>query len=359
MNKIRKILLSAGAGLALMLLPTTMAGAQEIIKLTAMDGYPPRALWVKEFIEFYIPEVNKRLAATGKYKIEWNQAWGGQIVKPTGVLEGVENGLGDIAIVTVPFFPDKLPFNNLSFRTPFVTGDPRLASRVMDELAKKFPAFRKQYEDVNQVLLVNAATIDSYELFSRKPVSKVADLKGLKINSAGDNLRFLEGTGAVGVHGALVEYYNNIKTGVSDGCMLWLESIVAFKINEVAPYYLNVGFGTVVNKALTVNKNTWNKLPDEVKKALQGAAEGYRDRLAVLANQLGEKSLKAYVAGGGKVAKVPEAERIAWAKGLPNLAKEWAADMEKKGMPGKAFLTAYMDAMRAGGAKPLRDWDKE
>ncbi|MBI4274820.1 MAG: C4-dicarboxylate TRAP transporter substrate-binding protein [Rhizobiales bacterium] len=335
------------------------AGAQQTIKLTAMDGYPPRALWVKEFIEFYIPEVDKRLAAGGKYKIEWNQAWGGQIVKPNGVLEGVENGLGDIAIITVPFFPDKLPFNNLSFRSPFVTGDPRLASKVMDQLVAKFPAFKKQYEDHNQVLLVNFSTIDSYELFSRKPVSKVADLKGLKINSAGDNLRFLEGTGAVGVHGALVEYYNNIKTGVSDGCMLWLESIVAFKINEVAPYLLKVGFGTVVNKALTVNKNTWAKLPDDVKKVLQSVGEEYRDRLADLANQLSEKSLKAYVAGGGKVAEVPQAERVAWAKGLPNLAQEWANDLDKKGLPGKAFLSAYMDAMRAGGAKPLRNWDKE
>ena len=335
------------------------ANAQQVIKLTAMDGYPPRALWVKEFIEFYIPEVDKRLAAGGKYKIEWNQAWGGQIVKPTGVLEGIEAGLGDIAIVTIPFYPDKLPYINVSYRTPFATSDPRLASRVMDDLAAKFPDFKKQYEDHNQILLTNFSTIDSYELFLRKPVTKVADLKGLKINSAGDNLRYLEGTGAVGVHGALIEYYNNIKTGVSDGCMLWLESATAFKLYEVAPYVMKVGFGTVVNKSLTVNKNTWSKLPDEVKKTMQEVAIAYRDRLADLANQLGDKSLKTYLAGGGKLIELTQAERITWAKGLPNLAQQWAADTEKKGLPAKAFLAAYMDALRAGGAKPLRNWDKE
>ena len=74
------------------------AQAQQTINMTAIDGYPSRALWVKEFINFYIPEVDTRLAKDGKYKIRWNQAWGGQIVKPRGVLEGIQKGLGDIGI---------------------------------------------------------------------------------------------------------------------------------------------------------------------------------------------------------------------------------------------------------------------
>ena len=49
--------------------------AQTTINLTAVDGYPPKSLWIKEFIEFYIPEVDKRLAKDNKYKIRWNQAW--------------------------------------------------------------------------------------------------------------------------------------------------------------------------------------------------------------------------------------------------------------------------------------------
>jgi hypothetical protein len=47
------------------------ASAQQVIKLTAIDGYPPRALWTKLFIEYYIPEVDKRLAKSGKYTIDW------------------------------------------------------------------------------------------------------------------------------------------------------------------------------------------------------------------------------------------------------------------------------------------------
>jgi C4-dicarboxylate-binding protein DctP len=346
------------AGLALAAFPVG-ASAQQTINITAMDGYPPRASWVREFVQFYIPEVDKRLAAGGKYKINWTQAWSGQIAKPGGVLSAMEQGLADMAIITVPFYSDRLPMNVLPFNMPFTSNDPALMSKVMDDLANKIPEFKGQFDKANQVLLTNYSTIDSYQLFTRRAIAKPADLKGVRINAAGDNMRYLGPTGAVGVRGALADYYNNIKTGVTEGAVMWLEGAVSFKLFEVAPYFVDVKFGTAVNKSLTVNKNTWAKLPDDVKKVLQEVAVELRDRHAKLAVETGEKSRKAFLAGGGKVVEVSEEERRNWAKSLPNLAQEWAADAEKKGLPGKAYLSAMMDGLRAGGAKPLRHWDKE
>ena len=358
MTPFSRSLRALAAGIAFAAVPFA-AGAQQTINLTAIDGYPPRASWVKEFIEFYIPEVDKRLAASGKYKINWTQAWSGQIVKPTGVLEGMENGLGDIGIITVPFHSDKLPLNNLPYNIPFTNSGPKLQSTVMDELAAKFPEFRAQFDKVNQVLLTNYSTIDSYEIFTSKEIAKPGDLKGVRINAAGDNMRFLEPIGAVGVRGSLADYFNNIKTGVTDGCVMWVEGAASFKLYEVAPYYVRVDFGTAVNKSLTVNKDSWAKLPDEVKKVLQDVSIEYRDRLAEKAVALADAAREKYIAGGGKVIEVSEADRRAWAKALPSLGKEWAAATEKAGLPGEKFLAAFMDGLRAGGAKPLRDWDKE
>jgi TRAP-type C4-dicarboxylate transport system substrate-binding protein len=358
MLKLRRLTRALVFTLAFVALPFA-ASAQQTINLTAIDGYPPRASWVKEFVEFYIPEVDKRLAASGKFKINWTQAWSGQIAKPGGVLAAMEQGLGDIAIITVPFYPDRLPMNVLPFNMPFTSTNPGLMSKVMDELAAKFPEFRGQFDKANQVLLTNYSTIDNYQLFTSRPITKPADLKGVRINAAGDNMRYLGPTGAVGVRGALADYYNNIKTGVVEGAVMWLEGAVSFKLFEVAPYFVDVSFGTAVNKSLTVNKNTWAKLPDEVKKVLQDVAIELRDRHGKLAVEAGDKSRKAFIAGGGKVVEVSEAERREWAKALPNLAKEWAMAAEKNGLPGNAYLKAMMDGLRAGGAKPLRDRDKE
>ena len=105
MNLTRRTLM--GAALATM---TAMpAIAQETISAVVIDGYPDRALWVQQFSNFFIPEVDRRLAETGNYVMDWQENYGGSIVKPKGVLEGIELGLGDIGIVTTIFHSSKLP----------------------------------------------------------------------------------------------------------------------------------------------------------------------------------------------------------------------------------------------------------
>ena len=91
----RRLFISAAAVAMAVTAHLPSASAAETIKLTAIDGYPARAMWVKEFSEFFLPKVNEILAKDGKYNIEWAEAYGGTIVKPKGVLEGIKLGLGD------------------------------------------------------------------------------------------------------------------------------------------------------------------------------------------------------------------------------------------------------------------------
>jgi TRAP-type C4-dicarboxylate transport system substrate-binding protein len=335
------------------------ADAAKTINLTAIDGYPPKASWVKGFIKFYIPEVNKRLAAKGNYKIRWNQAFGGQIVKPKHVFEGIQKGLGDIGIVTTVFHHDKVPLQAIAYVTPFVTTDPGLVSKTVDKLAEKFPQLKKAWKSYNQVYLTNMAVFDTYQVFSKKPIKNLGDFKGLKINGAGTNLRYLHGLGAAGVGGSLVGYYQNLKTGVVDGCMLWMDAAVRFKLYEVAPYMLDARLGSANSKAVTVNADTWKRLPGEVKKVLAETAIAYRDYMADYAIKKGAARYKAYKKKGGKITVMSNKARDAWAKGMPNIAKQWAAGLDKKGLPGSAFLKAYMDIMRKNGQRISRHWDRE
>ena len=50
------------------------AMAGETVKAVVIDGYPAGALWVKEFTNFFIPEVDKRLAKSGNYVMEWQES---------------------------------------------------------------------------------------------------------------------------------------------------------------------------------------------------------------------------------------------------------------------------------------------
>ncbi|SLN50336.1 C4-dicarboxylate-binding periplasmic protein precursor [Pseudoruegeria aquimaris] len=356
---LKSLVKGAGLGLAL----GVMAGpalATETIKAVVIDGYPARALWVKEFTEFFIPEVDRRLAETGNYKMDWQESYGGTIVKPKGVLEGIKLGLGDIGIVTTIFHSSKLPSQALSAVTPFVAADARAVAKAVDEIAKEYPAMQAEFDAQNQVYLATGVVLDTYQVFSREPVNSLSDLEGSKVAGAGMNLRYLEGIdGAAGVRGGLTDFYNMVQTGLVDHAMLWPEAASTFKIAEVAPYMLKADLGAVNSKTITVNKDYWEKLPDEVKQVLQDVAVEYRDHVAGIAMDRAQASRDAYVAAGGTIVEMSPEERKAWAMSMPNIAAEWAKGLDDAGQPGTEMLQAYMAKLKDAGFEPVRDWAAE
>ncbi|MEO9576295.1 MAG: C4-dicarboxylate TRAP transporter substrate-binding protein [Tateyamaria sp.] len=331
--------------------------AQETVSAVVIDGYPDRALWVKEFTNFFIPEVDKRLAETGAYKMNWQENYGGSIVKPKGVLEGVQLGLGDIGIVTTIFHSSKLPSQGISGSTPFVATDARAVAKAVDEIAREFPAMNNEFAAQNQVYLATGVVLDTYQVFCSSEVSSVSDLEGKKIAGAGLNLRYLEGIkDAAGVRGGLTDFYNMVQTGLVDCAMLWPEAAKTFKIAEVAPYMLRVDLGAVNSKTITVNADYWAKLPDAVKEALQAVAIEYRDHVAGIAMDRAEASRAAYEEQGGTIVEVSAEDRAAWANAMPNVAQEWATNLNERGEAGTEMLAAYMGKLADAGFTPVRDW---
>ena len=337
-----------------------VAGAVETIKLVAIDGYPARAMWVKEFSKFFIPRVDEELAKQGDYKIDWQEAYGGQIVKPRGVLEGIKLGLGDIGIVTTIFHSSALPSQGISAVTPFISSDARVVAKAVDEIAKEFPQMAAELDAENQVYLATGVVLDTYQMFSKTPLNALADLEGKKVAGAGYNLRYLEGIkDTAGVRGGLPNFYNMLQTGVVDAAMLWPEAAKTFKIADVAPYMLKADLGAVNSKTVTVNKDVWARLPEPVKSILRQVAVEYRDHIAGVAMDRAAASLKAYKDGGGTVVELAPEARAAWAKAMPNIAVDWAARLDKTGAPGSAMLRAYIEKLKAAGQTPVRDWAAE
>ncbi|MGR3617118.1 MAG: C4-dicarboxylate TRAP transporter substrate-binding protein [Paracoccaceae bacterium] len=344
-----------GAALAtVMALP---AAAQETVSAVVIDGYPDRALWVKEFSNFFIPEVDRRLAESGNYQMNWQENYGGSIVKPKGVLEGVQLGLGDIGIVTTIFHSSKLPSQGISGSTPFVATDARSVAKAVDEIAREFPAMQNEFAAQNQVYLATGVVLDTYQVFCSDEVSSVSDLEGRKIAGAGLNLRYLEGIkDAAGVRGGLTDFYNMVQTGLVDCAMLWPEAAKTFKIAEVAPYMLKADLGAVNSKTVTVNADYWAKLPDDVKDVLKAVAIDYRDHVAGIAMDRAAASRDAYVASGGTIVELSADDRAAWANAMPNVAQEWAETLNGNGEQGTEMLAAYLGKLADAGHTGVRDW---
>lgn len=356
MKTLTRILLGAAA-LSMSVLPSQAA---EKINIIALDGYPDKSMWVAEFSNFFIPEVDKRLAETGNYEINWQESYGGSIVKVKGVLDGINVGLGDIGIVTTIFHSSQLPSQAISAVTPFVAPDARAVAKAVDEIAKEFPAMKKEFDDQNQVYLATGVVLDSYQVFSTSPVSSIKDVQGKKVVGGGMNLRYLDGIeGAVGVRGSLTQFYNMLHTGLVDQAILWPEAAATYQIADVAPYMLEVNFGAVNSKTVTANKRFWDKLPEEVQNVIREVAVLYRDHIAEIAMGRAAESREAYQAAGGTIVQIPADERTAWANSIPNLAKEWAAGLDAAGKDGTQMLSAYLDKLNAAGFSGERNWTEQ
>jgi len=70
-----KTFIKSALGMTMAMMISHTASATETIKAVAIDGYPAKAMWVKEFSGFFIPEVDKRLAETGNYKMDWQESY--------------------------------------------------------------------------------------------------------------------------------------------------------------------------------------------------------------------------------------------------------------------------------------------
>lgn len=337
------------------------ATAAETINLTFITGFPPPVTAIGAFIDFYAPAVNAQLAKTGKYTVNWNMAHSGQIVKPRGELEGVELGLGDISVVPTVFHADKLPLYELSFKTPFTTKNMDLIARTFKSLEGKYSAaFDKGWKATNQIELFPTGAVDNYFVISPRPLKKFSDLKGLKLGAAGPNLPWVTAAGAAGVSTNLADAYNSLSTGIYEGGIFWAQAAGGFKLCEPAPFIFDTGFGANQAQALTVNTDVFEALPDEVKKAITDNAEGWHAANVVKLDKGATFGLnRCKTEFKSEVTTMSDADRKTWAFNLGDLAKDWAKKNDAKGLPATAILSDYMNAMRAGGATPIRNWDKE
>lgn len=353
-----------GAALALAATALPGAQAQQTFKLTIASSHPTTLPWVGLMSTLFVPEVNKRVEALNKgYKIEWREAYGGQLYKMNATLTSVEQGVTDIGWVFHQLEAAKMPLSQFGTVTPFTTDDVRIILDVANEMNESVAALKGEWEKNNMVFL-GATGVDTYHLFTKNPIATYADLKGRKISAPGSIGLWLKGSGAVPVDGALTTYYTDIQSGVSEGTVSIATGILPNKIYEVAPYITTVNIGALYIGGMAMNKDSFEKMPPEVQKILRDVGKEYSKALGETLMQRYQGALKTMVDVGSKqtppvrLTNMSDGEREKWVRTMPNLAAEWVKTNAGRG-PAKEIVSGYMNALRKRGVKPARDWDKE
>lgn len=340
------------------LVASACAAKAETFNVTIVAGHPPVFRWVKQFDEAFVPAVSAALEAQG-HSLNAMGQYGGAIAGVGEELEAVEAGLAEIGTCSSLFDPAKLAVQNVTYYTPFVSDDIRLVTDVMHDLHQNDPRMTAAYTDNNVVYLGAPTALDDYMLMTNFPVTSLADLEGRKIAAPGPAINWLSGTGAVGVQGNLTTYYNELQTGVYDGVIVFASAAFPGRLHEVAPHITRFGMGAQFAGAICANKDWWDGLDPQVQAAFTAGADAAMDWYLDDLEGFVATALAGMEAAGATVTHAPEALRAQWAQNMDNAAAQWAASLDAGGQPGTEILTLYMDRVRAAGATPLRDWDRE
>ncbi len=340
-------------GLGVAALSFGMAQA-ETYNLTMASSHPTVLPWVGQLSTLVVAESNSRLEAMGSQdRIEWTESYGGALYGFKDTLEAVGDGLTDAGWVGTLWEGSKMPLQNITYFTPFVSDDLVGTLKIMNDLHREVPALQEAWDDQNVVFL-GASGVETYHLFTNFPVTSLADLDGRKIIAPGPSANWIKSLGAVPVDGALPTYYNQIQTGVADGVVVIITGAFPNKHYEVAPYVTLVGLGAHMTGGLGFNKDVWDSLSDDVRQVLRELGEEYTVAHAEEVMARYQSFLAQLPEVGATVTELPEAEIEAWAAGLPNLAQDWVAANADDG--AAAVLDAYMAKVRDAGLTPRIDW---
>lgn len=330
------------------------AFALETIRLTVATGHAPIVNWVKLLDQFYLPEIDRRLAETGKYKIEWTKGYSSTITKIGGEIDAVEQGVVDMAIVGASFNPDKLPLQIVSYYTPFASEDLGTIVNTVDELNRTNKAMQKLWDD-NGLKYLASIGVDNFELFSQKEIASYEDIVGFKVGGIGPNLNWLL-TGTSGVVLQPNSAYTDLQTGVYQAALAPTSLGLTLRIADAAPYLLKVDFGAMCWGAVAMNAEVFDGLPEEVQAIIENVGREYQQKLIAFTDETVAQNVADMQAKGLRIVEVPAEDRQAWAAALPNIAAKWAATMEEKGLPARDLVRDYLSKVRARGGAVVRDW---
>lgn len=349
MNKLMKTGAAAIAALSF----GTAASAEDIT-LRIGSGHPPGVVYAGLMIDYFQKELKERVEARTDHTVNFVEGYSGSIVKVTEVLEGVQDGIIDIGGMCFCFEPSNLPLHAFQVMMPFGTMDPETSLQIAQEVYAEVPYLTDVFEDkFNQVLLSRIAD-GGYNLGTSFPWKDLSDLQGQKIAGAGLNLNWLKLAGVSEVQSSLATAYTEMNTNVYEGWIMFPSAWVNLKLYEPGPYYTLIGFGSMTWHGLTINKDTYDELPDDFKEILHEVAADYEEQTGIVNaseyDRLVEELRKLIT-----VTEIDPAVRKAWAESLAEWPQSLANDLEAQGLPAKQVLNLVLDRAEANGYEwPVR-----
>jgi len=337
-------IVAAGAAIAL----SGPAAAQQVT-LRLHTLIPPPANPYKTFLQPWADKVLK--ASGGRLKIQLypSMQLGG---KPPQLVDQVKDGVVDLVWTLPGYTAGRFPKLEV-FELPFVHRDPLSSTLALQDYQKKH--LQDEFKDYRVILLhVHAGSLF---MTKGKAITKMSDLKGLKIRTATRaGGWYLKSLGAIPIGAPLPQIPQMLSKGVIEGAMLPFEIAPAIKMQELATNFTELsGSQPRMNTStfgLLMNKASYARLPNDLKKVIDDLSgnniakwvgQNWAD-IEIPARKIMESKKK------NKFHMMPPAEVAKMKAAAKPAIDRWLKQMKAKGIDGVELL-ADARAMIAKYAK--------
>lgn len=332
-----KLKLLAAAGLVAL---SGAATAQ--VTLTITSWVPPAHLLTRALND-WCGEASK--ATEGRIKCNLLPK---SVAPAPATFDAVRDGLADLSLTVHGYTPGRFTMTKMA-EMPFL-GDSAIATSVAYQ--RMYEKHLAKFDEHKGVKVITVFTHGPGVIYNtKKPVTTLADLQGLKFRVGGGVVNDIGK--ALGVNMTLKpapESYELLSSGVVDGTWFPDESIVSFRLDKVIKYRTAVPGGLYnTSFVMMMNEATWNKLSKADQAAVNKLSGEWAARfIGKYWDDMDTKSRAAQQVAGiqsttadakfvadfkAKTAPVEEAWiKEAEAKGLKNAAavlKEFRAEIDK------------------------------
>jgi TRAP-type transport system periplasmic protein len=309
--------------------------------MTMSSWVPPSHSLTKDVLAVWGQNVEK--ATNGRVKFQMLPK---HPSAPPGTFDAVKDGLVDVSYVTASYTPARhvLPL------LPELAGGGATAEINSVAFSRIHWKYLQPIGEYKGVKLLGVFTHGPGQMFNTKrPITKVEDLAGLKIRSGGGiSEEMARALGASAFVKPAPESYELLSSGIADGTFFPLESINSFKLGSVVKYatlfpggFYSSAFG------FFMNEDRWNKLPKQDQDAIASVSG---EAIARLAGKSWDNADRAALEEMKKVGiQITEAspELI---KGVQERAQaieqKWVAAATAKGIDGAKVLAEFREEIK-------------
>ncbi len=290
--------------------------------------YGPPKGYIGNAEQLFFDEIEKQ--TDGQLVIERSNNFN---FKPNEIFDAVRSGKVELAALNIAYYPKRLFLNSAIYL--FQRG-PTHFDNIMwiyDQIYKELPALNKELKQFNQKTIYRFTNLPTGVFFT-KSVNSVDDFKGKRIRCTSRwDLEILKAIGAVPITISGKNLHIALKTNAIEGFMT-STSAPSIRFKEIIKYiFIARDLWTPRPLQITINLDTWNRLPQEMKKGIEIAAINAREKMVKNYLNWFELALAKHKKMGRTIVFASEKDINTWMQQPETklILNQWKAEAESAG----------------------------